>query len=51
MSLMEEARLVAAEFEYPAEAVNKAVKEFMREMGSFRMCDATLKSCTELPVT
>ncbi|MCJ1284841.1 glucokinase [Xylographa opegraphella] len=32
MSLMEEARKVAAEFEYPAEAVNKGLKEFMKEM-------------------
>ncbi|MCJ1396422.1 glucokinase [Xylographa bjoerkii] len=32
MSLMEEAARVAAEFEYPAEAVNKGVKEFMKEM-------------------
>ncbi|MCJ1422105.1 glucokinase [Xylographa parallela] len=32
MSLVDEARQVAAEFEYPAEAVNEAVKEFMKEM-------------------
>ncbi|MCJ1319552.1 glucokinase [Xylographa vitiligo] len=32
MSLMDEARQVAAEFEYSAEAVNKGVKEFMKEM-------------------
>ena len=40
MSLMDEARQVAAEFEYSAEAVNKGVKEFMKEMGSFGKCDA-----------
>ena len=33
MSLIEEARRVAAEFDYPAEAVNKGVKEFIRQMG------------------
>ena len=33
MSLMKEARRVAAEFGYPAEEVNKGVKEFIREMG------------------
>lgn len=33
MSLLDEARRVAAEFEYPAEEVNKGVKEFIRQMG------------------
>ncbi|MCJ1379797.1 glucokinase [Xylographa soralifera] len=32
MSLMDEARQVAAEFEFSAEAVNKGVKEFIKEM-------------------
>ncbi len=33
MSLLEEAKRVAAEFEFGADAVNKGVKEFIREMG------------------
>src|SRR5579862_475348 len=33
MGLLEEAKKVAAEFEYPPEAVNAGVKEFLREMG------------------
>ncbi|MCJ1409766.1 glucokinase [Ptychographa xylographoides] len=33
MSLIQEAERVAAQFDYPAEAVNKGVKEFIREMG------------------
>ena len=33
MSLLDEARRVAKEFEYPAEEVNKGVKEFIRQMG------------------
>lgn len=33
MSLLEEARRVAAEFDYSAEDVNKGVKEFIRQMG------------------
>ncbi|MCJ1475536.1 glucokinase [Lambiella insularis] len=32
MSLIKEAHRVAAEFDYPAEEVNKGVKEFIREM-------------------
>ena len=44
MSLVDEARQVAAEFEYPAEAVNEAVKEFMKEMGAFNMCDTLDKT-------
>ncbi len=32
MSLLEEARRVAGEFEYPAVEVNKGVKEFIRQM-------------------
>ena len=32
MSLIEEAKKVAAEFEFPAPDVNKAVKEFIRQM-------------------
>lgn len=35
MSLLDEVRRVAAEFEYPPEEVNKGVKEFIRQMGSF----------------
>lgn len=37
MSLLEEARKVAAEFDYPAEEVNKGVKEFIREMSSYTL--------------
>ena len=33
MSLAEEARRIAAEFDYPAVEVNKAVAEFQRQMG------------------
>lgn len=33
MSLLDEVRRVAAEFEYPPEEVNKGVKEFIRQMG------------------
>ncbi len=33
MGLIEDARTVAEEFEYPAEEVNKGVKEFIRQMG------------------
>jgi hexokinase len=32
MALHEEAKRMAAEFEYPPEEVNKGVKEFIREM-------------------
>lgn len=35
MSLLDEVRRVAAEFEYPPEEVNKGVKEFIRQMGWF----------------
>jgi hypothetical protein len=34
MTIVEEARKVAAEFEYPAEEVQKGVKEFIRQMGT-----------------
>lgn len=33
MSLLQEAKRVAAEFEYDTEALNKGVQEFIREMG------------------
>jgi hypothetical protein len=33
MSVVEAARKVAAEFEYPPEEVRKGVKEFIRQMG------------------
>ena len=33
MSLLDEARRVAAEFEYSPEDVNKGVNEFIRQMG------------------
>jgi len=33
MSLLQAAKNVAAEFEYGTDALNKGVKEFIREMG------------------
>ena len=33
MGLAEEAKRVAAEFDYPAAEVNKGVKEFLKQMG------------------
>lgn len=42
MSLMKEAYRVAAEFDYPAEEVNKGVKEFIREMGMCKTYSATM---------
>jgi hexokinase len=36
MALAEQAKRVAAEFEFGPDAVNKAVKEFIREMGRLR---------------
>lgn len=38
MSLLESAKRVAGEFDYPAEDVNKGVAEFLRQMGTFSMC-------------
>ncbi len=35
MSLIEEAKKVAAEFEYPGAEVNKGVREFIRQMGEY----------------
>lgn len=35
MDLLEDARRVAQEFDYPAAEVNKGVKEFIREMSRF----------------
>lgn len=35
MSLLEEARKVAAEFEYSADDVNTGVKEFIRQMSLY----------------
>ena len=35
MGLAQEAARVAAEFEYSDDQVNKAVKEFIRQMGMF----------------
>ncbi len=35
MSLIEEAKKVAVEFEYPGAEVNKGVKEFIRQMGKY----------------
>jgi hexokinase len=36
MALAEQAKRVAAEFDFGDDAVNKAVKEFRREMGMCR---------------
>ncbi|MCJ1403621.1 glucokinase [Xylographa trunciseda] len=44
MSLMDEARRVAAEFEYSAEDINKGVKEFMKEMDEGLEKDGTTLS-------
>ena len=33
MSLLDGARRVAAEFDYPTENVNRGVKEFIKQMG------------------
>jgi hexokinase len=38
MALAEQAKRVAAEFDFGPDAVNKAVKEFIREMGTLRTC-------------
>ena len=35
MGLLDDARRVAAEFEYSANDVNKGVKEFIRQMGQY----------------
>lgn len=35
MGLMDDARKVAAQFDYPPEEVNKGVKEFIRQMGQY----------------
>lgn len=45
MSLLEEVKGVAAEFEYPPDEVNKGVKEFIRQMGQFRYAIWVNKTC------
>ena len=42
MVLAEQAKRVAAEFDYSPDAVNKAVLEFIREMGTFTHCSSFL---------
>ena len=37
MALLEETNRVAAQFEYTDEDVNKAVKEFLRQMGRWNL--------------
>jgi hexokinase len=37
MALAEQAKRVAAEFDFGDDAVKKAVKEFIREMGMYRI--------------
>ena len=37
MSLVEEARQIAAEFDYPAIEADRGVEKFKRQMGSYRM--------------
>lgn len=41
MSLLNQVRRVAKEFEYPPEEVNKGVKEFIRQMGEAQWVSAT----------
>lgn len=41
MSLLDEVRRVAKEFEYPPEEVNKGVKEFIRQMGLLQWFSAS----------
>lgn len=38
MSLLESAKRMAGEFDYPAEDVNKGVAEFLRQMGASTIC-------------
>lgn len=51
MALAEQAKRVAAEFDFEQDAVNKAVKEFIREMGAcnrmdeIHRCNWTLTLC------
>ena len=45
MSLLEEVKRVAAEFEYPPDEVNKGVKEFIRQMGQFRYVIWVNRTC------
>ncbi|KAL8716195.1 MAG: hypothetical protein Q9220_000100 [cf. Caloplaca sp. 1 TL-2023] len=47
MALLNDARKVAQEFEYPAEEVNKGVKEFMRQMDEG--LQETGKSMSQIP--
>jgi hexokinase len=42
MALAEQAKRVAAEFDYSPDAVNKAVHEFIREMGTLLLCHPQL---------
>lgn len=39
MALAEQAKRVAAEFDFTPDAVNKAVQEFIREMGVYDPCE------------
>lgn len=47
MALADEARRVAAEFEYPKEEVNRGVKEFLRQMDEGLQKDGT--SMSQIP--
>jgi len=51
MSLAEQARRVAAEFDFPAEHVRRAVKEFIREMGTWRARQRAVDMYTDAPQT
>lgn len=46
MALAEQAKRVADEFSWGPDAVNKAVKEFIREMGTSRTCTAPTRSAS-----
>ena len=48
MSLLEEAKRVAAEFDYSAEDVVKGVEEFRRQMGGWLPCIYTFATKTTI---
>ena len=50
MSLLEEAKRVAAEFDYTKEDVNKGVKEFIRQMGGLILLTGRETLCTNGPI-
>ena len=50
MSLLEEARRVAAEFDYTKQDVNKGVKEFIRQMGGLILFTGRETLCVNAPI-